>query len=452
MAERFPPTTRRSTCKAAPILSVNFGVTDSRVNLRSSWTTSQLETIAFSGADIYVESGGLLDNSGDEFTTSADQELLLNGGTISGGTIASSDATTFRTLTDSTLRGVTLNVDSVIQDTAIVTVQNGLDVNATLRIERTTNSSSNTYDTGINFSEGDQTLGGTGTVELFSILNNGDENNLRIRPTNGAHLTIGPDVTIQNATNSQFTTIGNSGLPLTILGTIVSQSSGKSLRVTGSTVNNGNGGRLRAQGGVLDVNNASGELGDASVSGGGTLDVAGTFTNNVGQTVDASTLTFSGEWTNTAAINATGGAALNLAGSWSNSGSLSATDSTVSLIGVTDQIGSFSSNNTQVNVRNRYTTAQLESISHDQSDVYVQSGWGAGQFGRHVPTLNGSRVVPQRGNDSGWQSSEFGYDPFGHHKWRWNTQRRHAGFRRGRARRIHRDGFQRLDRQRRLAN
>ena len=255
-----------------------------------------------------------------------------------------------------------------------MTVFNDLIVNGDLRIERTTNSSSNTFDAGLQFVGGDQTLGGTGRVELFSNLNNSDENNLRIRPTSGGSLTIGADLTIENAAGSQFTTIGNGSLPLVNLGTIVSQSAGKVLRVTGSTVTNGPTGELRSLAGTLDVNNASGDLGMTTVAGGATLDVAGEFTNTVDQNLDASTLIFSGDWRNTATIDAVNGSTLTLGGVWSNNGNIDATDSTVNLTSHADDLGAFSSTNSRINIRSRYTTAELESIAHTNSDLFVEAG------------------------------------------------------------------------------
>ena len=352
-----------------------FSATNTRVNLRSKYTTAELQSISHDTTSVYVEAGGTLDNTADQIDLSAAvMRLFLNGGVIEGGTIASADGTQFiATSNDGSLKGVTLDADTVIQTGAIVTASEGLTVNGLLRIERTINSSSNTYDTGINFSGGDQTLGGTGTVELFSILTSSNqENDVRIYPTEGGSLTIGPNITVRNASDSRFTTIGTGSLPLTILGTIVAQSPGNILRVTGSNVVNQ--GVMRAQGGHLDVNNARGDLGDATVTGGGTLDVAGTFTNNLTQNVGGSTLIFSGAWNNSAIINASSNATLNFSGKWSNNSSISATDSTVNLLSHADDLGTFSATNTRVNLRSKYTTAELQSISHDTTSVYVEAG------------------------------------------------------------------------------
>src|SRR5690606_18499103 len=121
-----------------------------------------------------------------------------------------------------TLDGVSLNANGLLETGSIITIRNGLNVNGLLRIERTINNSSNTHDTGLNFAGGEQTLGGSGTVELFSALTSSqEENDVRIHPTAGGSLRIGPNITIRNAPNSTFTTIGSGSGPLTILGKII---------------------------------------------------------------------------------------------------------------------------------------------------------------------------------------------------------------------------------------
>ncbi|WP_161604833.1 hypothetical protein, partial [Roseiconus nitratireducens] len=218
------------------------------------------------------------------------------------------------------------------------------------------------------------------------------ENDVRIRTADGGTLTVGPDVTVRNASGSTFTTLGNGNADTIVLGTVQSDSSGGTLRVTGKTVSNQ--GSMRADGGVLDLNNVTGDLGDATVSGGGTLDVAGTFTSNLGQTIDGSNLTFRGTWTAAAPITATGvstvdlggtwtntsaiavdsGSLLRLSGSWSNGGTISANASTVDLLSHGETLGSMSIVDSRINLQSGYTTAELEAISSGDTSVYVQPG------------------------------------------------------------------------------
>ncbi|WP_161604839.1 hypothetical protein, partial [Roseiconus nitratireducens] len=111
---------------------------------------------------------GTLDNAGDDFVVgTAGYKLYLDGGKISGGTISSSDDTKLiATSSDGTLDGVTLNADGLVQESAIVSVTGGLNVNGLLRLERTTNHPSDSYDTGLDFYGAGAELGGSGVVEL----------------------------------------------------------------------------------------------------------------------------------------------------------------------------------------------------------------------------------------------------------------------------------------------
>ena len=167
-------------------------------------------------------SGGTLDVTE---TIEMDGDLELAGGTVKNATLlnGANGRALFGTSSDGALDQVTLEGDGVLDTGSVTTVRNGIEVNGTLRIQRTNNSSSNTYDTGLDFASGDQILSGTGTVELFSALTfSNEERDIRLRPTSGGSLTIGSNVTVRNAPNSRFVTIGNSGLPTTILGTVVS--------------------------------------------------------------------------------------------------------------------------------------------------------------------------------------------------------------------------------------
>ncbi|KAA5535416.1 hypothetical protein FYK55_28555, partial [Roseiconus nitratireducens] len=219
----------------------SISIVDSRINLQSGYTTSELESISSGDTSAYVQPGGTLDNAGDDFVLAADgYKLYLDGGKISGGTISSSDDTKLiATSNDGTLDGVTLNADGLVQQSAIVSVTGGLNVNGLLRLERTTNNASDFYDTGLDFYGEGAELGGSGVVELYSVLTySQQENDLRIRSVDQYPLTIGENVTVQNAPGSTYTTLGYSQTPLSIRGTIVAQSTGQTLRLTGSEVIN----------------------------------------------------------------------------------------------------------------------------------------------------------------------------------------------------------------------
>ncbi len=351
-----------------------FTTSNSRINLRSGYSTAEIESISQDATALHVESGGVLENSGDPFDLSVSgYKLFLDGGTIRGGTIATLDDTMFiATSNDGVLDGVTLDADGVVQQGSIVTVRNGLHVNGLLRVERNySNGNYSNEDAGLDFAGGDQLLGGTGVVELFSgVTTSPQERNVRIRPANGGSLTIGPNVTIRNAADSKLTTIGDGSWPLTIQGTVIAQSPGQALRLTGSSV--ANLGSLRAASGILEVNQLVGQLGDATVDGGGTLEVSGDFINDLNRTIDGSTLIFRGDWSSVADIVASNAATIDLGGTWTNTGSIDATDSTVNLISHGDVLGSITTSNSRLNLRSGYTTAEIKSISQNATAVYVE--------------------------------------------------------------------------------
>ena len=85
-----------------------------------------------------------------------------------------------------------------------------------------------------------QTLGGTGTLELFSAAPNDTvDQYVQVRPTGTGSLTIGENITVRNATNSYGTTLGDAGLSLAILGTVIARSTQPqygTLRITGTDV------------------------------------------------------------------------------------------------------------------------------------------------------------------------------------------------------------------------
>ncbi len=127
-------------------------------------------------------SSGVLDV---EQTIELDGDLVLAGGTVRNATLlgGGNGRGVVGTSADGALDNVTLNADGLLQTGSVITVRGGLELNGMLRIERTVNSSSNTYDTGLDFSAGSQLLSGTGEVELFSALTYSQEANARSRPT-----------------------------------------------------------------------------------------------------------------------------------------------------------------------------------------------------------------------------------------------------------------------------
>ncbi len=179
----------------------------------------------------------------------------------------------------------------------------------------------------MNFSDGlqpDQTLGGTGEVVLrLTGTNSIAQRFVRVRSTVGS-LTIGENVTVRSADDSQYVTLGGVQ-PLIIEGTVSSQSTASSLNtllVTGSTVTNE--GTLQSLAGELHVNNLTLNLGQTLIDGGdlvvdgtysvdqpvsinGGLDLDGSYTIDQPVSLLSGSLTFSGDWDNESTIDQSGG-------------------------------------------------------------------------------------------------------------------------------------------------
>ncbi len=304
--------------------------TGETIFLGGTFTVADMGT--FTGTSGTVQVFGTLSDPGATLTINAARTWQLAGATIRGVTIEGENPTTLlnivSTSINSTLDGVTLSVNTTIRVGAAggstpnqagnqVTVVNGLMLdNSLLRLERTSTSFSFDFNVGLNFSGGAQILGGTGTVELYgddartfgnSFIRLIDESLVRVRPTGvGASLTIGSGITVRNAANSYFTTLGDSTLPLVVQGTVTAQATtGQSLRVTGSAVATALGSTLAVSAGELDVNNLSGNVHGTSILG-GDLDLDGAYFLAQPVAVAAGSLTLRGDWDNNSTIHQTG--------------------------------------------------------------------------------------------------------------------------------------------------
>ena len=170
---------------------------------------------------------------------------------------------------------------------AQVTVHNDLFLDgSTLRLERVSGSLPTDFDVGLNFDGGSQTLGGSGTVELFNNRNAAEERHTRIRPISG-DLTIGAGITLQNDVNSFFTTVGDPALPIVLEGTVAPQTTkpdytNNALRIVGSTVTNH--GTISVTTGLVDAADHLINQGSIEVSG-GVLNLNGDWLNGSGGTI-----------------------------------------------------------------------------------------------------------------------------------------------------------------------
>ncbi|MGE0608365.1 MAG: beta strand repeat-containing protein, partial [Pirellulales bacterium] len=334
---------------------ISFSATSGAINLStvSLDTGNGSLTLTTTGANATTISGGTKTVGGD---MTVNGNLTLSGGTLdvagtltvtgtftlSGGTLRNATVTSGNTILVSggpTLDGVTLGVNTTLRDGAQVTVLNGLTLSnsAVLRLERVTGSFNDVFDTGLNFS-GTQTLGGTGSVELFGGTHSSAEADLRMRPTGGGTLTIAAGVTVRNASNSLgLTTLGDAATGALILqGTVSSQATGQTLRVRGTSVTNT--GTLESLAGELDVDNLTGNVNGTNITN-GDLDLDGTYAFNQAVNVPAGTgsLTLRGDWDNNSGITQAGGT-IHLGGTFTvaDLGTFTGTAGTVSIFGTLD--------------------------------------------------------------------------------------------------------------------
>jgi hypothetical protein len=155
----------------------------------------------------------------------------LKGGTILGGTLASSGGDKLRVASPSTMDGVHVTGTVSIETFTTLKVQNGMELDGFLELH--------VLGAAAVF-EGTQTLSGSGEVDFLS-----DSTIASVRPSMGT-LTIGPDITVRGS----YGTVGDDTQPLLVQGTVVSDTPGN-LVLRG--LNWTNEGLLSADGGDLNA-------------------------------------------------------------------------------------------------------------------------------------------------------------------------------------------------------
>jgi hypothetical protein len=251
-----------------------ISATGTTVNLGGAFTQSGLGTFSRSGGTVNLV--GTLDGTGAGLAlTAATGSWNLAGGKLKGGTYtATGGAELVFTTSGGTLDTVTAAGDlDLSQGPGVVaTVVNGLTLSgATVRLG---SDDAGTFNYGQLYFNGDQTLGGTGTVQLGSGLGSG--NNLLY--ANGGTLTIASGVTVQGGAGS----IG--GNALVNQGTITAGSAGATLSLTAASVTNQ--GTMRATGGgTLAISNFQPNAGTLYAGQGSTIAVSGNLTQAAGGAV-----------------------------------------------------------------------------------------------------------------------------------------------------------------------
>jgi hypothetical protein len=324
-------------------------------------------------------SGGTLDVAGKLSVTSG-AAFTLNGGTLSNATVSSGGADLVAS--SGTLDGVKLdcNLDLTAANAA-VTVVDGLTLNGTATINNPTIQSS----VGMTFN-GDQTLGGVGTV----IFGTGYFSFLEIE---SGTLTIGPAITLVGGNAGIF----DNGGAIVNQGTIDADGDRSDLFLSLDAFRNQ--GTIEAtNGGSLDVSGLTGSLGIAVLTGPGSeLSIDGT-----NYSVDSSlsitngqSLSLLGSWMAGAGDNITATDATLELGTpgdptqnWSSAGTISADQSDVTLGGTVMSLASITVTSSTVDIIGAYTTSQLAGVFNGTNEITIDDGAVVDNTGSTV-TLDG---------------------------------------------------------------
>jgi hypothetical protein len=279
-------------------------LTNSVFNLDGTFGLGDLGNVIRVGGSVRVT--GLLNGAGGALNLDATTgNWSMSGGTLRQLTVNSADGALLQaTSAAGLLDGVTLNCDLDVQAGSL-DVTNGLVINGLMRVGNPTNG----FLGSVGFF-GSQAISGSGSV----LFGNHGCNSLRLM-LGGTTLT------------NRLLIHGHSGqLPLSIcLGgaqnvslvneaTIAADRSGGTIYMQAQSMRNV--GQLLAGPGTLRIVGLAGDLGAASVSAGGHLDLRGTYTNNLALPVNGGTLTLNGDWFNGGELRLTN-SVLNLDGTFS---------------------------------------------------------------------------------------------------------------------------------------
>jgi hypothetical protein len=281
---------------------VNNGViTESNggtINLSGTFTTAGLGD--FRSPEGRVQIQGTLDNTGATLTMDDTHgSLVLQGGTVVGGTISSSTAHPFYANPASapagTLNGVTL---AGVMDMSIGKLQvlNGLTLNSGQIIM-----DAGSFGKTSNFAfPGTQTLAGTGEVVFAGTT--------AIVQPEGGTLTLAPGITVR--TGGAAGTLGNATDGLINQGTVSAQTANRTLSVLGGVVTNT--GTMEAQNlATLAINTSTSftNQGLLVAQSGGAINFTNAFTQDVSAAAETrvlGTLTATGVTLNTGSLTGTG--------------------------------------------------------------------------------------------------------------------------------------------------
>ena len=215
--------------------SAGVTMTNATLNLGDTFTFADLGTFTRSGGTVNVT--GTLTNTATTLNlNSVNGSWQLLGGTIDGGTVTTTGGNALIGTSSSGALVNAVKLNGILNLTgpnrANMTVSGGLTLvgGSVIQIGGTNNFDSLSFD-------GSQTLGGTGSVDFGSGL----ENVLRVGPTAGAALIIGPNVLVhgQNGVigyDGNFA--GSSNVTFTNQGTINADTAGGTLTLDANNITN----------------------------------------------------------------------------------------------------------------------------------------------------------------------------------------------------------------------
>jgi hypothetical protein len=229
----------------------HIALTNSTLQLNAPLSTVQLLSFTRTNTPLDLAGGGVLSNTGSTlYVDGAAGPIILYGGTVVGGSVASSLSTNQWLINQGTLDGVTLASDVNLSDYATVAVKNGLTLNSAHFL---LHGQSSTFQL-----VGTQTLGGTGEIvfDTAPLLRTSPPNQFPvISPSSGSTLSIATGVTIR--TGAGPGQIGSTNATIINNGTIFSQKTAPIATVPGVAITRGtftnNGTLAAAQGGTLQV-------------------------------------------------------------------------------------------------------------------------------------------------------------------------------------------------------
>ncbi len=298
-------------------------MTDSVVTLDGTFTPTALGSFSRTGGTVNLS--GVCDLQSSTFTLDATTgDWRMVGGRFANGTLVTSPGgTVLPTTSGGTFDAMTIvGSGFTLPSGSIVTLVNGLTLDATIALGGPENGHTYLYVSGT------QTIDGAGAIEFIN--SPGGYTRYLYTLAAGTIVTLGPNLTVH----------GRDGYMFTSAATQQFQNQG-TIRADADTVTVNrisNSGSLEGVGGTLDVNNLNGNLGMVSVASSGTVDVDGTYTVDQPIVVrDSSALTLRGTWTNASSIAMTD-SVINLGGDFTMTGlgSFSRSGGTVNLIGTCD--------------------------------------------------------------------------------------------------------------------